>query len=159
AGPPGTGPWKKAEFSEQWKIWASDYDKDITFDLPAGKHTLELYNAGRDGITVDRITITGCLTEERPEVFVAGMVGKKLAVLWIQNKASDWFALVEQTPIEPLAGVALTVAGIPSGPCTVEWWDTTTGKITATEKLKAGRDGLTLKLPVVASDVAAKVRY
>ncbi len=159
AGPPGTGPWKKAEFSEQWKIWASDYDKDLAFDLPAGKHTLELYNAGRDGITIDRVTITGCLTEERPEVFVAGMVGKKLTVLWIQNKASDWFALVEQTPIEPLAGVALTVAGIPPGPCTVEWWDTTTGKITATEKLKAGRDGLALKLPVVASDVAAKVRY
>jgi len=79
--------------------------------------------------------------------------------LWIQNKASDWFALVEQTPIEPLAGVALTVAGIPPGPCTVEWWDTTTGKITATERLKAGKDGLALKLPVVASDVAAKVRY
>jgi len=36
AGPPGTGPWKKAEFSEQWKIWASDYDKDLAFDLPPG---------------------------------------------------------------------------------------------------------------------------
>jgi len=159
AGPPGTGPWKKAEFSDQWKIWASDYDKDITFELPAGKHTVELYNAGKDGITIDRVTITNCLTDERPPLNVVGLVGKKLAILWLQNKGSDWFALAEKKAVEPVAGVGLTVAGIPTGPCTVEWWDTGTGKITTTEKLRAGKAGLALKLPTIASDVAVKVRY
>lgn len=159
AGPPGAGPWKKAEFSTQWNIWAADYDRDLTFDLPAGKHTLELYNAGRDGITIDRITLTGCLTDDRPAVNVVGLAGKHLTVLWVQNKASDWFSLAEKKPIEPVSGAAVTVPGIPAGACTVEWWDTQTGKVTAREKPKATREGLMLKLPALASDVAVKVRY
>ena len=159
AGPPGTGPWKKAEYSNEWKIWASDYDRDIAFDLPAGKHSLELYNAGKDGITIDRVTITGCLTDNRPPLNVVGLVGKQLTVLWVQNKASDWFSLAEQKPIGPVSGVALTVAGIPPGPCTAEWWDTSGGKVTRQEKLVAGKTGLLLPLPAVSGDVACKIRY
>jgi hypothetical protein len=159
AGPPGEGPWKKAEFSEQWKIWASDYDLDIPIDVPAGEHRVELYNAGRDGITVDRITLPRYVTETAPPVRAVGLVGRNLAILWLQNKASDWGTIAERAEITPARDVRVTVVGVPRGLCEVEWWSTTTGEIVNRETLTAGEEGLGLELPVLEEDVACKVRY
>jgi hypothetical protein len=159
AGPPGEGPWKKAEFSEQWKIWASDYDLDIPIDVPAGEHRVELYNAGKDGITIDRITLPRYVTETAPPVRVVGMVGTNLAVLWLQNKASDWGTIAERAEVTPARDVRVTVAGIPPGPCEVEWWSTTTGDVVNRENLTAGEAGLALEPPVLEDDIACKVTH
>ena len=159
AGPPGEGPWKRSLWEAEWKIWASWYDKDIAFDLPAGKHSFEMYNAGKDSITIDRVTLTNCITDDSPDLRAVGLVGRQLAVLWVQNRASDWYSLVQQTEIKHVRGAQAMVAGIPPGPCTVEWWNTTSGEITRHESCVAGKTGLLLRLPVVADDVACKIRY
>ena len=156
---PGEGPWKKSELDKRWNIWGADYDKEISLEIPAGKHTVELYNAGKDGITIDRVTLPRYLSDQHPPVRRFGLAGKGLALLWFQNSEHTFAALMEKREVLPVEGARVTVAGIPAGPCRVEWWDTKTGHITRTTQERAGADGLVLDLPALPDDVAVKVRW
>lgn len=156
---PGPGPWKKTGFEQQWKEWWADYQQDIALAIPRGKHTLELYNAGKDGITVDRISLPAYVTDERPGVRCCGLVGKCEALLWLQNREHDLPAVLEKREVGMVADVRLTVAAIPAGRCRVEWWDTRCGSVVRTTEEQASADGLSLALPPLRTDVACKVRW
>jgi hypothetical protein len=52
---PGRGEWKKAVFSEEWKVWQNLYDLDVTADIPAGTRTLEIENVDGDWLAFGEI--------------------------------------------------------------------------------------------------------
>jgi hypothetical protein len=156
---PGKGPWAKSEFDTRWNIWGADYDQDLSIEIPAGKHALELYNAGKDGITIDRIALPLYLTNIRPNVRCIGLIGNRLALLWIQNPEHNLAAVMDRRQVLPAEGVRVTVQGIPAGECAVEWWDTENGTISRTTRERATAQGLTLDLLSLATDVAFKIRW
>jgi len=87
--------------------------------------------------------------------------GRDLRLLWIQNKRHTWWNVVNGEKIDPVGGgqVTLDRMGKDLKECAVEWWDTHTGEIIKTEKPGATRNGqLTLNVPELLSDIAAKVK-
>ncbi len=155
---PGKGPWVKSELDKRWNIWGVDYDKDIVIDVPAGKHTVELYNAGKDGINITRVTLPSYVTDDRPPLRCIGLAGKRLALVWIQNSGHTLASLVEKRTVASVEGAQIIIRGIPTGSCRIEWWDTKTGEIRTT-RARAAKNGLTLALPPLSEDVACKIRW
>jgi hypothetical protein len=155
---PGKGPWVKSKLDPRWNIWGAHYDKDIALDIPAGKHTLELCNAGKDSIAITRITLPAYVMDSRPPVRCIGLAGKGLALAWIQNAGHTFASLVEKRNVGPVDGAQVVLRGIPAGPCQVEWWNTKTGETRKTA-YDAGKDGLTLALPSLKEDIACKIRW
>ena len=156
---PGPGPWQASGFEPRWKQWWADYQKDIVVAIPQGRHTVELYNAGKDGITIDSLSLPAYMTDERPPVRCYGLVGKREALLWIQNREHDLPAVLDRRTGWTIEGARLTVAGVPAGPCRIEWWDTCRGNMVRTTQERASVDGLSLVLPPLATDIGCKVRW
>ena len=82
------------------------------------------------------------------------------AYLWIQNMAHTWRAVVDGQNIPALPGKVI-LPDMAAGSYQVQWWDTYAagGKVTKTETVTAGSDGLlVLTLPApLASDLAVKI--
>ncbi|NUQ62788.1 MAG: DUF5060 domain-containing protein [Pirellulales bacterium] len=156
---PGEGPWKRSELDPRWKIWGADYDEDLAIAVPAGKHTVELFNGGKDGITIDRLHLPAYAACDRPPIRTIGLLGNRLGLVWIQNARHTLAAVLERQEIPVVDGAVLRVEGIPAGRCTVEWWDTSTGAVKCTTEQLAGGDGLSLAIPSLATDIACKVRW
>lgn len=57
-----------------------------------------------------------------------------------------------------VSGVALTLNGLADGSYTVEWWNTTTGEIIATEQVAVASTPATVNVPTFSTDLALKVR-
>lgn len=155
----GAGPWKHSELDPRWNIWGADYDKDITVEIPAGRHRLSLYNAGRDGITIDRITLTRYRRGDRPFLRAFGLRGERLALLWAQNPESCLQSLLDGRSPTPVTGARLVLEEIPTGPCRVEWWDTWTGQVIRAEQVSTEAGRLTLDLPELTRDIALKASW
>ncbi|MEW6360084.1 MAG: DUF5060 domain-containing protein [Planctomycetota bacterium] len=156
---PGAGPWAKSELDKRWNIWGADYDKDISVEIPAGKHTVEMFNTGKDSIAIDRITLPGYLTGLLPAARCIGLIGDSMALLWIQNADHNLAAILDRREVLPVEGAKVAVEGVPAGECTVEWWDTTAGTILRTTRERSSPEGLVLELPPIASDIALKVLW
>lgn len=155
---PGAGPWKKSELDKRWNIYGADYDQDVVVDVPAGKHAVELFNAGTDGITIDRITLPN-MPDDQPPVRCLGLKGDGCMLLWVQNAGHTFAALLEKRSAEPVENARATVRGIPPGTYQVDWWDTTSGRVTHTTTVQATESGLPLDLPTLTTDVACKVQW
>lgn len=156
---PGKGPWKRSQLDPRWNIWGADYDEDLAIDLGAGKHTVELFNAGRDGITVDRIRLPAYVVSDRPPVRTLGLAGDRRALLWIQNSHHTLAAVLEGREVRPVEGVQIRLPQITAGPCRVEWWDTCRGTVTGRTEERGGSGGLVLTVPKLATDIACKVSW
>ncbi len=92
---------------------------------------------------------------------VMGLRGRDMLLLWAQNRAHTWWNVAEKQPIPPVEGGRIMVpapAAAPTGrACTVEFWDTTTGRRTDARQVTPGPDGLAIDVGAVAKDVALKV--
>ncbi len=158
AGPPGQGRYKTAVFDQQWKIWGSDYDLEVPIELPAGRHEVSLYNAGADGITIDRVSISHCLVGPASALRGYGLAGRTMAMAWFQNREHCLRNVAQKREIAPVRGGRVTLSGLPAGPCTVQWWDTWAGRALREERATVTAEGLVLELPELARDVAVKVQ-
>ena len=118
-----------------------------------------MYNSGKDSIAVERLTLPRYLVENIPNVRCIGLIGNRLALLWVQNREHVLASIMDKRPILPAEGVKVTVEDIPAGDCNVEWWDTATGAIVRTTRERSIAQGLTLELPSLATDTAFKIRW
>jgi hypothetical protein len=60
---------------------------------------------------------------------------------------------------EPLPTLQVRIPDLPDGEWSVEWWDTISGEVVSTERLRTGPGGvLALPCPPFTNDIAAKVR-
>ncbi|HOS93164.1 MAG TPA: DUF5060 domain-containing protein [Armatimonadota bacterium] len=148
--------WK---YQEQWKLWESVYDTDITIPVPAGRHEIKVDNDGRDWVAVTEYRFGGLLPPGSGALVAEGMRGEHTAVLWLQNPASTWKAQATGAEVAPVGPLRLTLADLPDGPCTVEFWETWKGALQETRQATVAGGRLALDLPAIASDIALKVRY
>ncbi|MCC7493417.1 MAG: hypothetical protein IT204_13765 [Fimbriimonadaceae bacterium] len=159
AGPPGEGRYARSEWSEEWRIWGVDYDLDVSCDLPAGHHEVALSNAGADGITIDRLTIPACLRGPQQLARGYGLRGRTVALVWLQNREHCLRNVAAQQPVRPAEQLAVTLPGLPSGPCRLEWWDPWSLEPPRRETTTATAAGLVVVVPRLERDVALQVRW
>ena len=78
------------------------------------------------------------------------------AYLWIDNTAFTWKSAVDKNILSPISGT-VTIQGFRSGTYIVEWWNTSTGMISSTEKVQSVNGSLVLNVSNLLSDIACKV--
>lgn len=160
--PCGEGHGKQWQYQPQWDLWESVYDEEVSIEVPAGQHRITVDNLGKDWMRIGRYVFTGCQVIERPDLLVAALRAPSVAIVWIQNRESDWYnhrpggTSTGGPTLVPPARVALS--GFPDGAYQVEWWETWHGRPTHTERVTAQGGRLILVTDELTTDVAAKIR-
>lgn len=158
AGPPGEGEYKETNWREEHGLWQSLYDTDCAIDIPPGTHTLALRNEGDDWIEIDQYTFWGCVDPRfDTDLEVLGMQTDDYAVLWLHNKASNWYNRSHDQPIEPVAGAHFRLAGLQDADYEITWYDTTTGLRTDRALVTCTRGKLLIEPPDIAADTACSI--
>jgi hypothetical protein len=157
-GPTGEGPWRSSTYQPQWKIWQSDYDRDCTVKLPAGKHVVTVANADGDWMSLRGGRVSPYLSSRFPFVRALGVQTNSLALVWLQDKKSTWKAVLDKVPPQEMVGLHLTVPGLTPGPYQVQWWNTYTGQVFQQSKANSADGKLVLSVPSFARDVAVVIR-
>ncbi|MCD6351631.1 MAG: DUF5060 domain-containing protein, partial [Armatimonadetes bacterium] len=88
AGPPGEGPYKKTKYYDQWKLWQSQFDDELSVEVPAGRHVVALRNDDGDWVEVTRLTLDPYLDEAQPETYL--LCDGRQAVGWLHDRQSNW---------------------------------------------------------------------
>lgn len=149
---------KASVWRPQWSLWETTYDVDAAVDIPAGLHRIRVENVGKDWVSVGRYTFTGCKVMDRPNLLICGMKTAGLAILWVQNRDSDWYNHGAGQKVSPVDPCALTLQGLRPGPYELEWWETWKGGRRSAEEVEARDGALRLQLPTVPTDLAVKLR-
>ena len=132
---------------------------------------LSAYFAGED-MAAHHWQPTQATLDEEADAKVYGLQDAQDLRLWLVSKNYNEKYLVRQyekniskripnpTDIQypDISGAVLTLNGLADGAYTVEWWNTTTGEITATEQITVAGTPATLNVPTFSTDLALKVR-
>lgn len=157
-GPPGQGPWKASTYYPQWKIWQSDYDRDYSVKLPAGKHVVTIANLDGDWLSLRGGRVSAYRSSRYPFVRALGVRSESQMLVWIQDKKSTWKAVLDKIAPQETTGLRLTVPGVADGEYQVEWWNTYSGEVLQRSKVRVAGGRLALPVPNFTRDVAAVIR-
>lgn len=113
-------------------------NREIVFAVPAGKHTLSIYNPGADWFTLDSITLTPYAPPNK-------------VVACSDGQSAMWYLWREQ-PID--ARITLKLPGIRQGKYRVVWWDILQAKVLRTESVTVSEKGLQVEVPAHERDIA-----
>ncbi len=160
-GPAGTGEWKKSEFNAQWNKYRCQYDRDFSIQVPAGKHRIQVENAGGDWLTLSQVFLEKYVDADQlrmQDVQTYGLSDGEMAVLWLKDTNSNWYQELNGGPIGPWRGVEVALPEMKPGAYAVEWWNTWTGKVMSTERRQAPAGELILRVPDFERDLAVKIK-
>lgn len=149
--------YEKTELRPEYNSYLARFNRDYGIDIPMGSHTVTLDTTEGDWLSLESVTLTGYRSSRFPAVNFYGLHLGRQAIFWAQNAAHDWKNVAEKKPIRAVTGATVTLRGLPNGRYNVEWWDTTQGKATGRSAAVSARGMLTLRLPELATDVAARV--
>jgi len=132
------------------------YNKAYRIALPAGRHKVKVEDTGSDWITVG-YEIPWLVTG--PPLRVYGLAGSNRALVWVQNRHYRYDRPAgDKTPSPTVSGARLLLT-LPPGGWTVEFWDTQSGAVTATQKVTVAADGRAeIALPPIIWDAALRLR-
>ena len=141
---------------------AADVNREFTVNLPAGKHRVEISNAGAESLILDSLR----LAEVRPAGFpgdwqyAPGAVGLRQgakAVLYVCSPWTTWPAGAYRLNPAVVTGQSLRLTGWPAGRYTAVWFNPSTGDRVAMTTGTARENLLTLPLPDLGDDLAGIV--
>jgi len=155
--PAGEGLERQSRFQPQWNIYQTDYDRYFGIDVPAGRHTVRLFNSGKDWMQVASVLLEGYATDEAPNLRVLGLAAEGRVLIWVQNRAHTWFNVRDGRPIAPIPPCVMSVPGVADGAWGAEIVDTREGRVVDTRDLRAERGRVDILLPVVRQDIALKL--
>ena len=90
AGGPGQGPWKTAHHLDQWNVWVSDYDEEISIEVPAGRHDVTFANIEGDWLQIRSLLLPRYRSSRYPAVDALGLASDRQLLLWFHNQESTW---------------------------------------------------------------------
>jgi hypothetical protein len=149
---------KESVWREEWKLWETTYDEDVAVDVPAGRHRIRIENFGKDWVRVTRYTFTGCKVLDKPNLLVCGMETDGLAILWLQNKDSDWYNHGGNGKVGQVDPCTVTLQGLPDGRYSLEWWETWKGALERKETVTVKDGRLPVSVPALETDAALKLK-
>ena len=153
--PCGEGLGKESVWRERWKLWETVYDKDLSVDVPAGRHEIRVENDGGDWVRVAWYRFVGARDYRQPDHLVLGMRCSRMVIAWVRNGDAAWFNVVAGK-VKPRPPAAIRLADVRAGRYRVEYWDTWDGNVVRTEDVTTAGDGLTIHVPRLERDIAIK---
>ena len=156
AGGPGKGPWKAAHHLDQWNVWVSDYDEEISIEVPAGRHNVTFANIEGDWVQIRSLRLPRYRSSRYPAVDALGLASDRQLLLWFHNQESTWRTEYDGKTPARLEAIQARVPAT-NGIWRVEWWNTSTGAVVRRDNVKAASGELMLNVPDFSSDVAARV--
>jgi hypothetical protein len=133
-----------------------DYDKFYGIEVPAAPHTITVENPGHDWCYVS-YRLTNYVTT--PNLRVAALANDHSALVWVQNKESDWRTYKRGASPTPIGSSHLTLTGFAPGPYEIERWDTFTGAIAEKTTYTSTDGNIILTTPAgMTTDAAYKVK-
>ena len=149
--------YEKTTLRKEYNNYLAVFNKDYGIDVPAGAHTVTLEVTEGDWASIGGIMLSNYRSSRYPLIDLYGRTNGKVAIVWAQNALHNWKRVYEKKSVPMIAESETVLHGLPSGSYTVEWWDTEKGGILRKEKA-VSKDGLlTLHLPALAADVAARI--
>lgn len=139
-----------------------EYDEDIVVTLPAGRHIVEVRNAGADWFHLDWVRLEGVLPAGyangwAPQPVVCGLKGPGELLLYIVNPPANYPGNATTETIPPLSGARLAVPDVPPGRYQVRWVLPATGEVLHENGAEATDAGMTLELPAFSEDLAVQL--
>jgi hypothetical protein len=154
---PGKGPWKRSKFLEKYKVYQCVYDEDIFVPVPAGKHTIRLSNTGKDWIGIEKITLKNYAPPAVADARCLSINIGGTLMFWAQNRDSNWMTAYEGRKPHPIKGAYFEVYDLSQDNYILEIWDTYSGKIISSKKVKPSSGKLRINLPEFHTDLALKL--
>jgi len=140
----------------------NEYNLDIPVSLPAGRHLLEITNAGGDWFYLDWVRLEQVLPATyagnwQPSPEAIGLRGPRESLLYVVAPGVSFPASATNAtlPLQPAQTVTLT--NWPAGRFFAEWYDPATGAPVGTTQAATTNALLTLPLPDFREDLAALV--
>lgn len=113
-------------------------NRQISFAMPPGKHTISIFNPGADWFTLDGITLTPYAPPNK--VAACGEAPYAIWYLW------------REEPID--ARMTLRIRGVKQGRYRVVWWDPVKATAVHRQVVTIGRTGLEVQVPTHDRDIA-----
>lgn len=134
------------------------YSGSYGFDLPAGKHRIEVENVGPDWMEAS-YRLEGATVLRTPALDAWAAVGERTSVIWARNSARTFGRIMNEG--ESVGGTIpatyVKLTGLAAGSYEVTTWDTWRGEPTSTAVRRVGLDGvLTAPVPPIRHDVAIR---
>lgn len=157
-GPPGEGRYKSTSWAEQWQIWQSVFDEDVSLPLTAGEHSVELALTAGDWLTIPTITVTGYRDAGLPNVDAWLLCDGSRVVGWIHDRASTWQADRDGREPAVIAPLRLSLGGLAGGQYRLLWYDTWAGRVSGERPLEVAADQrAVLETPTFRRDIAVMI--
>ena len=122
----------------------ADINQTLSVDVPAGVHTVSVFNTGTDWYQVRQMTVTDYV----PAVGALARGDSHNAVFWAYNRDRSAPASVN---------AAVTLPGLAPGRYTVRLWAPTTGTSLGTVSVHSDGQGVTVPLSGIQGDAAGVV--
>jgi hypothetical protein len=177
-------PFFVSEYGTDWKGWKPDTDPHLralhqaiwsgAFTGAAGTgmtwwwesiHSANLYPhwsalaAFLKGTGIGRAELRPARFENSPDsILPFGVAARDEALVWILDRACDWPDGAMEAQPKAVAGVSLTLAGVDSGPWSLEWWNTLTGERVGAGEITAESGRLQITPPAFQVDIAGRLK-
>ncbi len=149
--------YEKTTLRKEYNNYLAVFNKDYGIDVPAGTHAITIEVAEGDWASIGSVMLSNFRSSRYPSINLYGRTNGKIAIVWAQNALHNWKRVYEKKSVPVIAESESALHGLPSGNYMVEWWDTEKGGILRQEKA-VSKDGLlTLHLPALAADAAARI--
>jgi len=150
---------ENAARDDAFDVDRKSFTRDVSIDVPSGRHRITLRNTGSDWLRIGHILLTSYRDPSlHPDVEALALRANGSAALWIRHRLNEWpyralgFEPSEQT------GITVSLPGLQDGEYVVEWWNTRAGEVTRTERLSVAAGVATLALDRLTTDVACVLR-
>ncbi|HPA18263.1 MAG TPA: DUF5060 domain-containing protein [Verrucomicrobiae bacterium] len=134
-------------------------NRSFSVDVAAGRHEIQLDNAGPDFIRVGHVMLTNYRDASHyPDLEIFGVRADDMALLWAHDRLNEWaFKAAGLSAEKPVGPATVRIGGLKDGRYRVAWWDTYQGVVTREEDAECGGGFLELRLPAIGTDVACKI--
>lgn len=139
-----------------------EYNEDIVVELPGGRRSLEVRNAGADWFNLDWVRLENVLPAAypggwKPSPIAVGLRGERQALVYVVNPRASFPANATNAVVAPWPGATLEIRGLPAGRHQAAWFEPASARRLG-ETVGDSRGGwLTLPLPGFAEDLAGRI--
>ncbi len=134
-----------------WQYW-----KSYAIPVTAGRHQIEVSNAGTGGLWT-AYELQNYRHREGPDLDAMGMETDDTILLWVRNPQFIWIYDRESRTLEEQDEGLLTLRDVSEGEYSVVWRETTTGEVLARHVAATDGDRLTLATPRITRSAVAKL--
>jgi len=136
-----------------------EYNLDLTVNLPAGRHLIEITNAGGDWVFLDWVRLEQVLPSNysnswQPKPEAVGLRGARESLLYVVAPNAAFPGLATNQTLTLQHGQTLTFTNWPAGKFFAEWYEPTNGVKRGFTQSTTTNGTLLLPLPDFRDDLA-----